>query len=200
VVAKKVRYDDVDLSDGEILKGIKAGTISEYVIYNRYKAMLFKHGYNIKCVLKENNDFMDDYCQEAYFKVREAIAYTKEHMILGETWSFSVVLWYFIKNLDNSYYRRAKKRGKLGLMEDIDLDFDECVDTRYCVESQFTDEREVDRFFEKLTVRQRKILEHRREGKTMHEIKDILGVSYGLVNLEIKKSKETLFVTMGIRV
>jgi hypothetical protein len=190
----KEKEDYSLLNDGDLVKAIQQGFASPLVLYTRYLPMIYKYGFKAKYNFDttRDNDFVEDYKQEAYFWLLDAIAYTKADKITGPNWKFEYVFYYFLKNLSNKF-----KRVRYAMIKNnwIHQDPNEQVlDLIICQSSCFHDEvldaSLMENFYSHLTPRQTKILKLRQDGHTMTVIADIIGMSYALVNLEIQRSKK----------
>ncbi len=173
------------MNDNEILE-LENLNQKVFMVFEKYKPLIIKKAY-IYCRCSKNRMCVEDFISDVY-----------------------EILYYFVgriekskvKNLENfSYYRSVqyailriyKKIRKLVKNEKlINIDDDNKPEFQFVAKEKVEDPLpDVNTFMKLLTVRQRRILNYKMEGKTLNEIRTKLKCSYGTVHRDIYLAKQT---------
>lgn len=180
-------------------------------LYNRYLPMIRKYAFEVAttCVnlrsthADQFEDIRDDFKQEAYLTLVNAVDYVELDKIKDDNWSFKIVFYYFLRTLQTTLYRSVfNNTDSLTLY----LDSLETAGNQYTLVppatifealstplnhySELRDNR--DELISKLSDRQREVVKRRQLGITIDEIRLELGVAFGTVVRDIRMAKKRL--------
>jgi RNA polymerase sigma factor (sigma-70 family) len=177
---KKEKTDYKDLTDREIIVQLKKEESEaktkklQETLYYRYIPMITKYAFKSRKI----SDSIEDFKQEAFFAMIEAIKYCDTKKIKNNKWKFLGIFWFYIQKLILQNFKNSHQNAEFN-------------ETFYKDHVSFTPLDSFiindikDQFLETLTGLQLKILQGRREGLTIQEIADKRGVSYGTIFRQI---------------
>lgn len=191
----KTEYENLLLSQNDIPK------MALYV-YNKYFPMISKKILFYKKMNPKLN--IDDFLSETYIEILHYINYIDIKKVNPATFSF----WLYVNRAiyrvfyNNTHDKNNKNLSLNILLEDTDKEmnnFEPAYEENSYIEIEYS--LVLAEFNSALTKRQKKILMLRRKGYTIHQIKDILQVSYGTIQKDIVLAKrifEDIFNISGI--
>lgn len=168
-------------TDFELVMEIKNGNEKSLVeLYMRYQSQIYKYASKCKSFLRSEE--IEDFKSDAFFSLQTAVKYFKLEKITDpDNWKFCGIFKYFLLKQYYAYYKKYKVNVHLDYLEN-DMNF------------SYHDEPLLDmckqNFFNQLTNEQKDILRDRRNGKTINEIRNKYGKSFGWVHTQIYKAKK----------
>jgi hypothetical protein len=185
-------------NDFLLIQEIKNGEFLEenYItLYKKYIPMINKHAsYLFSKFKKYNSELKNDYKQDAYFAMLEAINSTNLDLVTynKNDWLFVGRFWFYLKGLSKKYYKRIVRSPI-----DIEL-FEESSYVGYFQGYQDCYNEIYERVCLKVSDNHKKVLEYRLQGFSLKEIKDLMSKSYGWVHLKLYQISELVKKEFGV--
>ncbi len=193
------------LNDRQLIEQIqKHNKTQDYeILYKRYMLMINKYAFKVgKNFVGRSFDIQQDFKQEAYFIMVEAVNNTHIDNIQNDNWKFQNVFYFYLKKLQHRFlkkiftynsrhlstqefeeqtpsfktmdYVRSKIPQRLTVPMNHYSEFD---DIRTIIMAQFTD-------------RQKEIVKYRQLNMTFSEIGKELNISHPTVHWDLKRAKK----------
>ena len=191
-------------NDYELLKEIKNGVNVEennYFLYEKYTPMINKHASYLFSKFKNyNSELKNDYKQDAYFSMLDAIKSTNLDLVTynQDEWLFVGRFWFYLKGLSKKYFKKIIKNPMdIDLLEGTNYvgyfqGYQDCyleiyekilskINTMVYMEIGLKPKYK----FVNFNNDHIEVLNYRLQGFHIDEIKNIMNKSYGWVHLKL---------------
>lgn len=171
-----------------------------YEFYKKYMPLIKSKSYRYEVNSKGKID-RDDFCSETYLEFHKMVLQLKEEKMNPERFMFHRYAIYAIGKALKKFVKIANV--EINYIEECDMK-DESTRTQSSVfidtlKFSCRDETEnilnkivLKDLYKKMTPRQKVVVKNWKKGKTLMEIKDIVGCSYGTVNGEIYRTNKMI--------